>query len=199
MIKRICVFCGSSTGVREVYLEQARELGWAMVARGIGLVYGGGGIGLMGAVAQAVIEAKGKVVGVIPFALATKERALESASETQVELRVVKTMHERKATMTRLADAFVALPGGLGTFDELFEALTWAQLGIHRKPIGLLNVEGYFDPLLTLIDRAIDEGFVRPKYRNLIVVASEIEDLMTQLFSYQPQESIVEWIEMKDA
>jgi uncharacterized protein (TIGR00730 family) len=169
-----------------------------MAARGIGLVYGGGGIGLMGAVAQSVIEAHGEVIGVIPYALVTKERALASEFESQTELRVVKTMHERKAMMTKLTDAFVALPGGLGTFDELFEALTWAQLGIHQKPIGLLNIKGYFAPLLALIDQAIAEGFVRPQYRELIVVSAEIEDLLARLLSYQPLEGVVKWVEMEE-
>jgi uncharacterized protein (TIGR00730 family) len=169
-----------------------------MAEQGIGLVYGGGGIGLMGAVAQSLIEAQGKVIGVIPHALATKERALENTYGSRVELQVVKTMHERKAMMTKLADAFVAMPGGLGTFDELFEVLTWAQLGIHQKPIGLLNLDGYFDPLLALIERAIGEGFVRPIYRDLIVTSSEIDDLLTKLFDYQPLESIVKWVEMEE-
>ncbi len=197
-IERICVFCGSSPGVREIYINQARRLGRAMASRGIGLVYGGGGIGLMGAVAQAVIEGEGEVTGVIPRALATKERALESRFELKVELRVVKTMHERKALMASLADAYIALPGGLGTFEELLETLTWAQLGIHKKPMGLLNIEGYFDPLLSLIDRAIEEGFVLPRYRKLIVVSSEIEDLFERLLEYQPLESIIKWIDVDE-
>jgi uncharacterized protein (TIGR00730 family) len=169
-----------------------------MASRGIGLVYGGGGIGLMGAVAQAVIEGEGEVIGVIPRALATKERALDPRFESKIELRVVKTMHERKALMAGLADAFIALPGGLGTLEELFETLTWAQLGIHKKPIGLLNIEGYFDPLLFLIDRAIEEEFVLPRYRKLIVVSSEIEDLFERLINYRPLESIVKWIEIEE-
>ncbi|MCI0339454.1 MAG: TIGR00730 family Rossman fold protein [Acidobacteria bacterium] len=197
-IKRICVFCGSSRGTREIYLEQAQTLGRTMAGYGMGLVYGGGGIGLMGEVARAVIEAKGEVIGVIPYALATKERALEPTFETQVELRIVRTMHERKAMMASLADAFIALPGGLGTFDELFEVLTWAQLGIHQKPIGILNLEGYFDPLLAMIDRAIEEGFVRPRYRQLIVVSSDIADLLVRLFNYQPLEGIVKWVDLSE-
>ena len=169
-----------------------------MAGRGIGLVYGGGGIGLMGTIARAVIEAEGEVTGVIPYALATKERALDTSFESRVEMRVVKTMHERKALMAELSDAFIALPGGLGTFEELFEALTWAQLGIHHKPLGLLNTAGYFDPLLTLIDCAIEEGFVRPRYRKLIVVSPNIEDLLAQISSYQPLEGIVKWVEMSE-
>jgi uncharacterized protein (TIGR00730 family) len=197
-IERICVFCGSSPGTREMYIEQAQKLGRTMAAHGIGLVYGGGGIGLMGKVAQAVIDAKGEVIGVIPYALATKERALGVTNGDQLEMRVVKTMHERKAMMTELADAFIALPGGLGTFDELFEALTWAQLGIHQKPIGILNIEGYFDPLLSLIDRAIEEGFVLPRYRRLIVESYDIEDLISRFFTYRPLESIVKWVDMSE-
>jgi uncharacterized protein (TIGR00730 family) len=197
-IERICVFCGSSPGTREMYVEQAERLGRRMAARGIGLVYGGGGIGLMGMVARAVIEAKGEVIGVIPYALATKEVALDVTNGAKVELRVVQTMHERKAMMAELADAFIALPGGLGTFDELFEALTWAQLGIHQKPIGILNIEGYFDPLLSMIDRAIEEGFVLPRYRRLIVESDEIEDLISRFFNYRPLESIVKWVDISE-
>jgi uncharacterized protein (TIGR00730 family) len=197
-IERICVFCGSSPGTREMYVEQAERLGRRMAARGIGLVYGGGGIGLMGMIARAVIEAKGEVIGVIPYALATKEVALDVTNGAKVELRVVQTMHERKAMMAELADAFIALPGGLGTFDELFEALTWAQLGIHQKPIGILNIEGYFDPLLSMIDRAIEEGFVLPRYRRLIVESDEIEDLISRFFNYRPLESIVKWVDMSE-
>jgi uncharacterized protein (TIGR00730 family) len=197
-IERICVFCGSSSGTREMYVEQAQRLGRTMGGRGIGLVYGGGGIGLMGTVAHAVIEAEGEVIGVIPYALATKEVALSMTNGANVEMRVVRTMHERKAMMTDLADAFIALPGGLGTFDELFEALTWAQLGIHQKPIGVLNIEGYFDPLLSMIDRAIEEGFVLPRYRRLIVESYDIEDLIARLFNYCPLKSIVKWVDMSE-
>lgn len=192
-IKRICVFCGSSNGKREVYAEQARALGQTMAANGIGLVYGAGGIGLMGTIADAVIQSSGEVIGIIPYALATKERAHPS-----VETRVVNTMHERKAMMADLSDAFIAMPGGFGTFEELLEIITWGQLGIHQKPIGLLNVEGYYDPLLAMIDRGIEEGFILPHYRNLIVVASKAEALLEKLFSYQPMEGIVKWIEMSE-
>src|SRR5215510_13661031 len=151
-IKRICVFCGSQTGAREVYGEQARALGRALAERGIGLVYGGGGIGMMGAVADAVIESRGEVIGVIPYALASKERA-----RRDVDIRVVNTMHERKAMMAELSDAFIAMPGGFGTFEEMMETITWGQLGIHQKPVGMLNVAGYYDPLLAMIDRAVEE------------------------------------------
>jgi uncharacterized protein (TIGR00730 family) len=193
LIERICVFCGSSPGRREIYVEQARALGRAMAERGIELVYGAGGIGLMGAVADAVIEAGGEVMGVIPYALASKERA-----HPQAEMRVVNTMHERKAMMADLSDAFIALPGGFGTFEELMEIITWGQLGIHQKPIGVLNTAGYYDPLLAMIDRAVEEGFILPRYRRLIVVASEVEELLERLFRYEPLEGIVQWIEMSE-
>jgi len=193
VIERICVFCGSSPGRREIYVEQARALGRAMAERGIELIYGAGGIGLMGAVADAVIGAGGEVMGVIPYALASKERA-----HPQAEMRVVNTMHERKAMMADLSDAFIALPGGFGTFEELMEIITWGQLGIHQKPIGVLNTAGYYDPLLAMIDRAVEEGFILPRYRRLIVVASEVEELLEQLFRYEPVEGIVRWIEMSE-
>jgi len=192
-INRICVFCGSSSGRQEVYADQARALGQTMAAQGIGLVYGAGGIGLMGTIADAVITAKGEVIGVIPYALATKERA-----HPAVDMRVVNTMHERKEIMADLSDAFIAMPGGFGTFEELLEIITWGQLGIHQKPIGLLNVAGYYDPLMMMIDRAIEEEFVLPQYRNLIVVASDAETLLEKLFQYEPLEGIVKWIEMSE-
>lgn len=192
-IKRICVFCGSSSGNREIYVAKARELGQSMAAKGIDLVYGAGGIGLMGAVADAVIEAKGEVLGVIPYALATKERAHPAAN-----MRVVNTMHERKAMMAELSDAFVALPGGFGTFEELLETITWGQLGIHQKPIGLLNVAGYYDPLLEMIDRAVKEGFILPRYQNLMVADAEVEPLLEKLFRYQSLEGIIKWIDMSE-
>ncbi|MGE0126963.1 MAG: TIGR00730 family Rossman fold protein [Blastocatellales bacterium] len=192
-LERICVFCGSYSGTREIYVEQARALGHEMVSRGIGLVYGGGGIGIMGAVADAVIEARGKVIGVIPYALATKERA-----HPDIEMRVVNTMHERKAMMAELSDAFIALPGGFGTFEELMETITWGQLGIHQKPVGLLNVAGYYDPMLAMIDRAIEEGFVQPRYRNLFVASSSIDELFDLMHKFQPLEGVVRWIEMSE-
>lgn len=192
-IERICVFCGSSSGRRAAYVEQARLLGQSMAAKGIGLVYGAGGIGLMGETANAVFEAGGEVTGIIPYALATKERA-----NPKGEVRVVNTMHERKAMMANLSDAFIAMPGGFGTFEELMEIITWGQLGIHQKPIGLLNVAGYYDPLLAMIDRAIEEGFILPRYRNLLVVAAEAEELLERLFQYEPLEGIVQWIEMSE-
>lgn len=192
-IKRICVFCGSHSGAREVYGEQARALGRAMVERGIGLVYGGGGIGIMGAVADAVIESRGEVIGVIPYALATKERA-----RLDIDMRVVNTMHERKAMMAELSDAFVAMPGGFGTLEEMMETITWGQLGIHQKPVGLFNVAGYYDPLLAMIDRAIEEGFILPRYRNLFVASSGVDELFDLMRKFQPLEGLVKWIEMSE-
>jgi len=192
-IKRICVFCGSQTGVREVYGEQARALGRALAERGIGLVYGGGGIGMMGAVADAVIEARGEVIGVIPYALASKERA-----RRDVDMRVVNTMHERKAIMAGLSDAFIAMPGGFGTLEEMMETITWGQLGIHQKPVGLLNVAGYYDPLIAMIDRAVEEGFIMPRYRNLFVAASGVDELFELMRKFQPLEGLVKWIEMSE-
>jgi uncharacterized protein (TIGR00730 family) len=192
-IKRICVFCGSHTGAREVYGEQARALGRAMAERGIGLVYGGGGIGMMGAVADAVIEARGEVIGVIPYALASKERA-----RRDLDMRVVNTMHERKAMMAELSDAFIAMPGGFGTFEEMMETITWGQLGIHQKPVGLLNVAGYYDPLLAMIDRAVEEGFILPRYRNLFTASSGIDELFDLMRKFQPLEGVVKWIEMSE-
>jgi uncharacterized protein (TIGR00730 family) len=193
IIKRICVFCGSYSGAREVYGEQARALGRGMAERGIGLVYGGGGIGMMGAVADAVIEAGGEVIGVIPYALAAKERA-----RRDIDMRVVNTMHERKAMMAELSDAFIAMPGGFGTLEEMMETITWGQLGIHRKPVGLLNIAGYYDPLLAMIDRAIEEGFILPRYRNLFVASSGVNDLFDLMRKFQPLEGMVKWIEMSE-
>jgi uncharacterized protein (TIGR00730 family) len=192
-IKRICVFCGSQAGSREVYGEQARALGRAMAERGIGLVYGGGGIGMMGAVADAVIEARGEVIGVIPYALASKERA-----RRDIDMRVVNTMHERKAMMAELSDAFIAMPGGFGTLEEMMETITWGQLGIHRKPVGLLNVAGYYDPLIAMIDRAIEEGFILPRYRNLFVASPVVDELFELMRKFQPLEGVVKWIEMSE-
>jgi len=192
-IERICVFCGSYSGARPVYVEQARVLGRAMVSRGIGLVYGGGGIGMMGAVADAVIEAKGEVIGVIPYALATKERA-----HPDIDMRVVNTMHERKAMMATLSDAFISMPGGFGTFEELMETITWGQLGIHQKPVGLLNIAGYYDPLLAMIDHAVEEGFILPRFHHLFVASPDVDELFELMFRFQPVEGVVKWIEMSE-
>ncbi len=182
MMKRICVYCGSSVGARPEYVEAARALGSVMVARGLGLVYGGGNIGLMNVVARQLLEGGGAVIGVIPKDLLNRGLALREVTE----LRVVDTMHTRKATMASLADAFVALPGGLGTIEELFEIWTWAQLGIHAKPCGLLNTCGYFDPLLRFIDHAVAERFIEPLNRDLLLVDTAPEALLEKLAAYRP-------------
>jgi hypothetical protein len=190
-IKRVCVYCGSSEGARREYVLQAQATGRALAARGWGLVYGGGGIG---ACATAAMAAGAEVIGVIPHALALKERLNDKITDT----RVVRTMHERKAMMVELSDAFLALPGGFGTLDELFETLTWAQLGIHQKPIGVLNTAGYFDPLIALVERAITEGFVRPHYRQLLIIEDDLERLLDRLTRHEPLPGLVKWVDMSE-
>jgi uncharacterized protein (TIGR00730 family) len=165
VISRVCVFCGSSSGTGPQYLEAGRALAREMTQRGIGLVFGGGNVGLMGAIADAVLAAGGHVIGVIPHALLARELAHRGLPD----LRVVNSMHERKAMMAGLSDAFVAMPGGFGTFEEFCEAVTWTQLGVHRKTCGLLNVGGFYDPLIALIDHAVAEGFIRPENRRIVV------------------------------
>jgi hypothetical protein len=191
---RLCVFCGSSVGVRPVYAEAGRALGAALAARGIGLVYGGGSIGLMGVVADAALAARGEVVGVIPRALATKEIAHHGLAD----LRVVPSMHERKALMTELADGFVALPGGLGTLEELLEVLTWAQLGLHRKPVALLDVAGYFRPLVALVEHAVAEGFVHADNRALLLSASGVDALLDALAAWRPPAPSRPWLRLDE-
>ena len=187
---RVCVFCGSNNGGRESYTHSARALGAALVERGFGLVYGGGKVGLMGILADAVLENNGEVIGVIPGALLAKE--VEHRGLTK--LHVVATMHERKALMAELAGSFIAMPGGLGTFDELFEIFTWAQLGLHAKPIGALNVDGYFDPLLALIKHATAEGFIRSEHERLLLTAAEPRDLLDRFARFQPAH-LPKWID----
>ena len=177
MFRRLCVFCGSQHGVRRAYADTARALGQAMARRGIELVYGGGHVGLMGVVADAVLDAGGRAIGVIPQALVERELAHERLTE----LHVTASMHERKALMADLADAFVAVPGGFGTADEWFEILTWAQLKLHAKPVGLLDVAGFYDPLLAWIDRTVEEGFVKREYRDKLIVERDIETLLDRL------------------
>lgn len=182
-MKRICVFCGSNKGVRAEYVLAAKAMGQALVKRNIGLVYGGGNVGLMGVIADAMLAEGGEVIGVIPQGLVAREVAHQHLTEQ----RIVGTMHERKALMAELSDAFIAMPGGMGTFDELCEILTWAQLGIHQKSCGILNVENYFTPLLTMFDHAMNEGFLRAEHRALVLDASEPEQLLDALAKYQPQ------------
>jgi uncharacterized protein (TIGR00730 family) len=176
-VRRVCVFCGASSGRRASYLELARAFGAAAARRGLGVVYGGGRVGLMGAVADGALAAGGEVVGVIPQELVDRELAHDGVTE----LHVVGSLHERKALMAELADAFVALPGGFGTLDELMEQLTWAQLGLHAKPIGLLDVDEYWRPLITFARHATDEGFVRESDLGSIAVATECDALLTRL------------------
>ena len=175
--KRLCVFCGSSHGANPAYAEAAKTAGNELARRGIGLVYGGGNVGLMGVIADAVLAAGGGVIGVIPEALMAKEVGHRGLPD----LRVVKTMHERKALMAELSDGFVALPGGIGTFEEFFEIVTWAQLGLHSKPCALLNVNGFYDPLLRLMDHAIAERFVKPKQRDLVLVEADFSRLLDRM------------------
>jgi uncharacterized protein (TIGR00730 family) len=193
-MKTVCVFCGSATGANAVYATTARELGRELAARELGLVYGGGRVGLMGEVATAALTAGGRVIGVIPHSLALKEIAQEDCTE----LVVVNTMHERKALMADRADAFVALPGGFGTCDELFEILTWAQLGIHRKPVAVLNTNGFFAPLFAWLDHVVAEGLLKPKHRALLLVADTVPELLEALASWVPPEPTTKWVEPEE-
>lgn len=181
-MKRVCVFAGSNSGSRPEYADQARTLAGALVSRGIEIVYGGGKVGLMGALANAALESGGRVIGVIPHGLVAKEVGHHGVTE----LHVVDSMHERKALMSDLSDGFIALPGGWGTLEEFFEVLTWAQLGIHRKPCGLLNAAGYFDGLLTFMNHSIDERFVRADYRSMFLTARSADALLKQFEQYVP-------------
>ncbi|KAK4772958.1 hypothetical protein SAY87_027977 [Trapa incisa] len=185
--RRICVFCGSSHGKKTSYQDAAIEIGRELVSRNIDLVYGGGSIGLMGLVSQAVHEGGRHVIGVIPKTLMPRELT----GETVGEVKAVADMHQRKAEMAKHSDAFIALPGGYGTLEELLEVITWAQLGIHNKPVGLLNVDGYYNSLLSFIDKAVEEGFISPSARQIIISAPTAKVLVKQLEEYVPcQESV---------
>lgn len=188
-MNRVCVYCGSNPGRLPDYREVAAQLGRELVKRDLALVYGGASIGVMGAVADAVLENGGEVIGVIPQSLATREVAHTRLSE----LIVVTSMHERKALMADLADGFVALPGGWGTFEEIFEILTWAQLGIHSKPCGLLNIANYFDHLALFLQHAMDERFVREEYKPMIIMEQEPALLLDRFSTYQPPQ-VRKWI-----
>jgi uncharacterized protein (TIGR00730 family) len=181
-MKRICVFCGSSTGARPAYADAARLLAAELARRKLGLVYGGGAVGLMGVLADAALAEGGEVIGVIPAPLASREIAHKGVTD----LRVVASMHERKATMASLVDGFIALPGGLGTLEETLEILTWSQLGIHRKPVGVLNVEGYYDGLLRLLTHGVREGFIRPEYFALLLFADTPAEMLDRFAAWQP-------------
>jgi uncharacterized protein (TIGR00730 family) len=178
-MKRVCVYCGSSPGCNRAYMEAARNLGSCLAGNRLELVYGGAEVGLMGEVANTVMQAGGRVIGIIPesFAQKVSHRGL-------TELHIVTSMHERKQMMADLSDAFIALPGGLGTLEEIAELLTWAQLGLHQKPCGLLNISGYFDPLLSFLDHAVSEGFIGQEHREMLLVSQEPEDLLERFRSY---------------
>jgi len=189
-MQRICVFCGSSPGANTKYTALAAQLGHLLARRGTGLVYGGGNVGLMGVLANAVLDGGGDVIGVIPQALFD----LEVAHTGLPDLRVVGSMHERKALMADLADGFIALPGGIGTLEEFCEILTWAQLGLHQKPCGLINAEGYFDHLITFLDHAVAERFFRPEHRGMVLVDDDPARLLERFAGYRPPQ-LEKWID----
>jgi uncharacterized protein (TIGR00730 family) len=188
-LRRVCIFCGSSSGVLTAYAEAAAGLGRLLAERGIEVVYGGGRVGLMGVMADAALAAGGRVIGVIPGALATKELAHAGCTDLQV----VGSMHERKARMAELADAFVALPGGIGTFEELFEVWTWGQLGFHQKPCGLLNVAGFYDGLTAFVRHAAEQGFLRSDHIAMLTVAVDPAVLLERLGEYRPPD-LAKWL-----
>ncbi len=193
-MNRICVFAGSNSGSRAEYFAAAADLGRSLAKRGVGLVYGGARVGLMGALADGALAAGGHVTGVMPEALMSKEVAHHGLSD----LRVVKSMHERKAMMADLADGFIALPGGLGTLEELFEVLTWAQLGLHRKPCGLLDIQCYFGGLLAFVDHSVAEGFVKAEHRAMLLVAAGCGELLDAMASYRAP-AVTKWIERSES
>mgnify|MGYP003352277734 CR=1 FL=1 len=189
-IRSLCVFAGANFGNKPEYREATQALGTLLAQSGIRCVYGAGNVGLMGALADACLAAGGEVIGVIPHSLVQHEVAHKGLTE----LRIVNTMHERKAMMADLSDAFLALPGGLGTFEELFEVWTWSQLGIHRKPLGMLNVAGYYDPLVALVEHGVGEGFLRQQHRDSLIVDTDAARLLTVLREFKPAFT-AKWIE----
>ncbi len=188
-IEHVCVFCGSSPGSDPIYVEAAQQLGRLLVQRRLGVVFGGGGVGLMGALANAAMAAGGHVTGVIPEQLMARELGHTELSE----LRVVDSMHARKALMMELSDAFIALPGGAGTLEELSEVWTWGQLGIHHKPLGLLNVAGYYTPFLAFLDQMVEQGFLAPKHRAMVLVETDAVALLDRLCHYRPPD-VPQWL-----
>jgi uncharacterized protein (TIGR00730 family) len=191
-VRRLCVYAGSNPGNDLIYAQAARELADLLAERGIGLVYGGGRVGLMGVLADTALAAGGEVIGVMPQALVDREIAHEGLTE----LRVVASMHERKALMAELSDAFVAVPGGIGTLEELIEIYTWSQLGIHAKPCGVLNVDGYYDHLAAFLDHAVAAGFLKAEHRAVLSVASEPGELLERLAAYVPR-TVAKWTELE--
>jgi uncharacterized protein (TIGR00730 family) len=190
-MRRVCVYAGSNPGSHPAYADAARALATTLAERGIGLVYGGGRVGLMGVLADTMLEAGGEAIGVMPQALIDREIGHRGLTE----LRVVDSMHERKAQMAELSDAFVAVPGGIGTLEELIEVYTWSQLGIHHKPCGVLNVRGYYDHLAAFLDHAVGEGFLRPQHRAVLSVASEAAELLDRMAAYQPP-TVGKWTDL---
>lgn len=191
---RLCIFCGSSPGLNPAFAEAARALTTEVVRRGIDVVYGGGNVGLMGVVADAALAAGGRVTGVIPHALVTRELAHRDVTE----LHIVNSMHERKALMSDLSDGFIALPGGFGTLEEFCEAVTWTQLGVHAKPCGLLNVAGFYDGLLRFLEHALDERFLRPTHFDIVVSATDPVVLVDRMLAWTPPD-VAKWIEKSEA
>jgi uncharacterized protein (TIGR00730 family) len=189
-IHNICVFCGCSDRIQEPYLQSARDMGYAIADRGMTIIYGGGRTGLMGSLADAALERGSKVIGVLPKNFNNPILAHQNLSE----LLIVDTMHERKAKMIDLADAFIALPGGFGTLEELFEILTWAQIGLHAHPVGILNINAYFDPLLALIEHARSEGFIYDEHRSLLINETNPHDLLEQMTRYNPPANLDRWV-----
>ncbi len=194
MIRSVCVFCGSSLGAKQDYIDGARAMGHEIAHRGLTLIYGGGSVGLMGVVADAALEAGGQVHGVIPAALDAKEIGHKELTRKDV----VGSMHERKARMAELSDAFIAMPGGIGTFEEIFEVWTWAQLGIHHKPVGFYNVEGFYDGLLAFVDKATAEGYIREQHRHMALVADRPGALLDRLGSYVPT-AVAKWMDERQS
>jgi len=188
-MNKICVYCGSSSGKSPEYLEYARVLARAFVARNIGLVYGGANVGIMGEIANTVLEGGGDVIGVIPQSLVDKEVCHQGLTE----LKVVDTMHERKAIMADISDGFIALPGGLGTLEELFEVLTWSQLGFHKKPCGILNINHFYEKLSLFLDHAVDEEFIKPIHREMLLVEDEPEVLLAAMENYSAP-AVDKWV-----
>ncbi len=186
-MKRVAVYCGSATPADPVYIESARAIGRSLAGQGIGVVYGGGKLGLMGAVADSALEAGGEVIGVIPQALVDAEVAHRGLTE----LHVVETMHERKARFTELSDGFLTIPGGTGTMDELWEAMSWAQLGYHAKPVGLLNVAGFYDGLLEFVGKMSEVGFLRPQHQSILLSDTELDSLLDKMRRFEPSVPII--------
>ncbi len=194
-MRRICVYAGSNIGTRQEYQEAAKALGQELVARGLGLIYGGGHVGLMGILADAVLAGGGEVIGVMPAALFPNEVAYRNVTQFYE----VGSMHERKAMMAEMADGFIALPGGFGTYDELFEMITWSQIGLHSKPVGLLNVADYFKPLLALVKHSSDEGFISPAHTNLILYKETPSALLDSFAAYVPTSKKSKWTDLPQA